>query len=100
MITFVLIGILLIVLGWYIWQKQAIGLLSNFNESTTENKPGLAKWAGKWVMVMGIWSISIGIAMNYWNTDSAQIALPLIFVAGIVTMSLLYIVGGQKYLKR
>lgn len=52
MITFVLIGILLIVLGWYIWQKQAIWLLSNFDESTTENKPGLAKWAGKWLIVI------------------------------------------------
>lgn len=100
MLPFLFIGILLAFLGIYIWQKEAIWLLSNFSENTTADKKGLARWAGKWFLAMGALSIVTFIGPAVWQNERAEGFFVGIFIVGILTMTILYLIGGQKYVKK
>lgn len=98
MLPFVFIGLLLCFLGAYIWRNEAIWLLSNFSEENTNDKKGLAKWAGKWILAMGALGIINGLLIYFWKEEEGVFVA--IFAVGTLVMCVFYLVGGQKYVKK
>lgn len=97
MLAFAGVGILLGVLGGYVWRYEAIWLLSNFREETTKDKAGLARWAGKWLLAMALLALLTSAGIAFFSPYEGYFVA--FFVVTLLLMTIFYLIGGQKYTK-
>ncbi|WP_428655968.1 DUF3784 domain-containing protein [Runella sp.] len=96
------VGCLLIGLGLFIWKKQAIYLLSNFPHDPNQltDLKGLARWAGIFLILMGL-AAFITAGMAWWLSGTKyEWVFILFFILSIFLLTIIYLIGGQRFVKK
>jgi Domain of unknown function (DUF3784) len=95
-------GGLLIGLGLFVWKKQAIYLLNNFPHDPNQltDSAGLARWAGIFLILMGVVAfISVGLA--WWLSGTKyEWGVIVFFILSILLLTIIYLIGGQRFVKK
>lgn len=96
-ILFALLGLLFIMLGRQIWNKQRIDLIISFHSDkvSAENKQAYCTLTGTGVLIMGIGFLLSGICTAF--TQSVLVFVPM--TAGLVSGLVLLISANRKYSK-
>lgn len=95
-------GCLLIGLGLFVWKKQAIYLLSNFPHDPNQltDPKGLARWAGIFLILMGL-AAFITVGLSWWLSGTEyQAAFIAFFILSILLLTIVYLIGGQRFVKK
>jgi uncharacterized membrane protein len=89
------VGIVLIVLGYWIWKKEKISLLHDYHYSkvSEENKKAFCTLSGIGLIIIGLGIFAAGVILvltnSVWNL--------LVFAAGFVNGLSFLIYAGRKY---
>ncbi|MBG9546286.1 DUF3784 domain-containing protein [Cytobacillus firmus] len=79
---FIVIGLILLILGYLIGVKKQTWLLSGFNQQRVSDKDKLAKLVGVYNIVMGLLLIGGG----FINHPDAQILFPILLVGYVILL--------------
>ncbi|MBX9975295.1 DUF3784 domain-containing protein [Cytobacillus firmus] len=79
---FIVIGLILLILGYLIGVKKQTWLLSGFNQQRVSDKDKLAKLVGVYNTVMGLLLIGGG----FINHPDAQILFPILLVGYVILL--------------
>lgn len=85
-ILFVFIGLSLVVVGFLIWKLRMVGIIAGYDEGTTKDKAGLARWLGMNLILMGV-VVSL-LSAGYLLRPEVH---PLLFLA--VAMAVILVVA-------
>jgi len=94
-ILFWAVGILLVVLGWLIWEKKKISLLHDYHydKVSEEDKDVFCTWSGIGVLVIGLGIIGTGMLLFFTESPISLIAFGAGFVFGLGML----IYAGVRY---
>lgn len=90
-----LIGIVFIILGYFIWKKEKISLLHDYhyNRVSAEDKKAFCTLSGIGVLLIGIGLVITAIIIGITDSPWSFIAFAIGFVVGLVML----IYAGARY---
>ena len=85
------IGLIGIIAGWLITAKKALRLLAGYDPSKVQDKEGLAKFAGRRIILLGICILLFPVAQQFGQL----VILILVGVFFAIVLSTAF--GSRKY---
>jgi len=79
--------------------KQITGLISGYKKGTAHDEPGLTRFLGKWLNVMGIAMVLMGIAVVFLTDSTAVWIWTGVLLAVTVAISIVLVAGQSRYAK-
>lgn len=101
MILFIIFGLtslLLVALGCYIWTKQAVSLLSNFDEKRIQDRKGMARWAAIFLYIFAVLFLGFGYGIFKFQYTQYEIVPIFVLIPCVLLLTVIYLVGGQRFL--
>jgi len=100
LLAYSIIGALIALLGAAVWQFKLTTWLSNINNLDVTNHAGLARYAGLFLIGLGVYAVLCGYFAQQTTTQSGQIAVMILFVIGAQLSMVGYMYGLRKYTKQ
>ncbi|WP_019987427.1 hypothetical protein [Rudanella lutea] len=97
LLMYSLIGSILALLGLAIWRFKLTSWLSNVNNLDVKDHDGLARFAGIFLIGLGVYAVLCGYLAQQTTTQNGQIGVMILFVLGSQLAIVGYMYGLRKY---
>lgn len=94
------LGLLLIGLGGLIWKFEWIHLLNNFRYRAIRDRAGLARWAGQFLLLLGVLLLSFGGLMAAAGDERTRHWLAFGMVLSMGLSVVIYGKGGRRFVEK